>query len=40
MDIYKSSYPVYGNAGNIDMMSTEGCFFTVKKERSITAHSW
>ena len=34
IDVYKSSYPVYCRAGNIDMLSTEA-FFTLKKERSI-----
>ena len=31
IDVYKSSYSVYGSAGNIDVLSTEG-FFTFKKE--------
>ena len=39
IDVYKSSYMVYGSAGNIDMLPTEA-FFILKKERSITAHSW
>ena len=39
IDVYKSSYMVYGSAENIDMLSTED-FFIFKKERSITAHSW
>ena len=38
IDVYKSSYPVSGIPGNIDVLSTEG-FFTYEKERSITAHS-
>ena len=32
IDVYKSSYPVYCRAGNIDMLST---VLTLKKERSI-----
>ena len=38
IDVYKSSCPVYCRAGSIDMLSTEG-FFTIKKERSLTAHT-
>ena len=33
IDGYKSSYPVYGSAGNIDVVSTEG-FSTVDYEVS------
>ena len=31
--LYKSSYPVHFTAGNINMLSTEGFFFTFKKEK-------
>ena len=29
--VYKSSHPVHFSAGNIDMLSAEGFFFTFKK---------
>ena len=31
--LYKSSYPVHFTAGNIDMLSAKGFFFTFKKEK-------
>ena len=31
IDVYKSSNPVYGSAGNIDMLSNEG-LFTFKRK--------
>ena len=37
MEIYKSSYPVYGSAGNIDMLSTEG-FFLPSKRKGLLQH--
>ena len=39
IDVYKSPCPVYFSPRNIDMLSTER-FFTLKKERFITTHSW
>ena len=30
IDVYKSSYLVYGSAGNIDMLSTEEFFYFQK----------
>ena len=37
VDGYKSSYPVYCNAENIDMLSIEG-YFSFRKERSLIGH--
>ena len=34
--MYNSPSPVYCRAGNIDILSTEGLFFTFVKERPIT----
>ena len=39
IDVYKSSYLVYGRAGIIDMLSAEGFFFTFRKEGLSTEHS-
>ena len=37
IDVYKSSYPVYGNAVNTNMLSTEGIFYL---EKGKVYNSW
>ena len=38
IDVYKSSYLVYGSAGNIDMLSTEE-FFIFQKRKGQLQHT-
>ena len=38
-DVCKSSYPEYGSAGNIDMMSTEGFSFSPSKRKDVLQHT-
>ena len=41
--LYKSSYPVHFTAGNINMLSAKGFFFTLKKKKAsykFSAYFW